>query len=250
MLVTIHQPHYFPWLGYLERMLRADVFVLLDHVQFERGNYQNRTRILMDGEARWLTVPVAQHSQKERILDKEVDYRLEGPRAWGAVHFASLRHAYRLAPFAGEYLPALERLLKSCHWERLAELNAAALQFLREAFAIRTPLVRSSELGVQGVKSELILDICRALGADAFLGGMGGSRSYLDTEAFRRAGVRVQWQQFVSPQYPQCAPRPGTAVPFVAGLSSLDLLMNCGPRSRDLLTGWAGAGQDEPAAIA
>jgi hypothetical protein len=166
------------------------------------------------------------------------------------VHFAYLRHAYRLAPFAREYLPALERLLKSCRWERLVELNAAALQFLREAFAIRTPLVRSSELGVQGVKSELILDICRALGADSFLGGMGGSRSYLDAEAFRRAGVRVQWQQFASPHYPQCAPQPGAAVPFVAGLSSLDLLLNCGPRSRDLLRSRAGAGQDEPAAIA
>lgn len=249
MLVTIHQPHYFPWLGYLERMLRADVFVLLDHVQFERGNYQNRTRILMDGEPRWLTVPVAQRSQKERIVEKEIDNRQEGPRAWGAVHFANLRHGYRLAPFAREYLPALERLLKT-RWERLVELNAAALEFLREAFEIRTPLIRSSELGVQGVKSELILEICRALGADGFLGGMGGSRGYLDIDAFRRAGVRVQWQQFASPPYPQCAPRPGAAAPFVAGLSSLDLLLNCGPHSRDLLLSRAGAGEDEPAAIA
>ena len=58
MKVAIHQPHFLPWLGYLHRMAQADLFVLLDHVQFERRNYQNRTMIRMNGEARWLTVPV------------------------------------------------------------------------------------------------------------------------------------------------------------------------------------------------
>ena len=44
MIVAIHQPHYLPWLGYLHRMAQVDLFILLDHVQFERRNYQNRTR--------------------------------------------------------------------------------------------------------------------------------------------------------------------------------------------------------------
>jgi hypothetical protein len=82
MVVVVHQPHFTPWLGYLHRMAQADVFVLLDHVQFERGNYQNRTRFRMADEARWLTVPVVQHSINERIVDKEVDNRLE-KRPWG-----------------------------------------------------------------------------------------------------------------------------------------------------------------------
>ena len=73
MIAAIHQPHFLPWLGYLHRMACADVFVLLDHVQFERRNYQNRTMIRLDGEPRWLTVPVLQRSQKERIIDKSVD---------------------------------------------------------------------------------------------------------------------------------------------------------------------------------
>src|SRR5436190_9888435 len=73
MLVAIHQPNYFPWLGYLDRMARADLFIVLDHVQFERRNYQNRAPILLEGVERWLTVPVAQLSQKERIVDKRVD---------------------------------------------------------------------------------------------------------------------------------------------------------------------------------
>ena len=228
MIVSIHQPCYLPWLGYLQRMAQADLFVVLDHVQFERANYQNRTRILVDGEPRWLTVPVVQRSQKERILDKEIDNRLEGPRHWSRAHLGTLRHAYRAAPFAGTYLPALKQILDAS-WLHLAALDLALLEVLRDAFGIRTPLVRSSELTVSGAKSQLVLEICQALGADCFLGGMGGSRAYLDTEAFRRAGIRVQWQDFQHPVYNQCG-----GGGFVGGLSSIDLLLNCGPRGRHL----------------
>jgi hypothetical protein len=231
MIVAIHQPSYLPWLGYLDRMARADLFVMLDHVQFERGNFQNRTMIRMNGEARWLTVPVVQRSQKERILEKEIDNRLEGARAWGPIHFATLRHAYRDAPHAGRYMNALKSILEA-RWERLVDLDMALLGLMRDALGIRTPLVKSSELGVEGMKSELILNICRAVGADVFLGGMGGSRRYLDTAAFERAGVGVQWQAFRHPVHPQCG-----GGPFVAGLSALDLLFNRGPQSRATLLG-------------
>ena len=246
MIVTIHQPHFLPWAGYLHRMARADLFVLLDHVQFERGNYQNRTRILMNGrsgpEARWVTVPVVQRSQKERIVDKEIDNRLEGPRRWGPIHYATLRQAYRTAPHLAPYAAELKKILEAS-WTRLIDLNLALLGFLRDALGIRTPMVRSSELGVDGAKSELILRLCQAVGADCFLGGLGGTRAYLDSAAFERAGIAVRWQQFSHPRYTQH----GSAGPFVAGLSSLDLLFNCGPGSRDLLLKETGA--HEPLAV-
>ena len=234
MIVTIHQPHFLPWLGYLHRMAHADLFVLLDHVQFERGNrasYQNRTRYLMDGEARWLTVPVVQRSHKERILDKEIDSRRDGARWRGASLFATLRHAYREAPYRDRYAPQLKKIFDA-PWERLIDLNLALLEVLRDALGIRTPLVRSSELDVSGAKSELIIDICRAVGADRFLGGLGGTRAYLDRAAFERAGIRVLWQQFQHPTYRQCG-----AAPFTPGLSSVDLLFNCGPQSRAMALG-------------
>jgi len=111
-----------------------------------------------------------------------------------------------------------------------AELNAAMLDFLRNAFDIRTKIVRSSELGVDGQRAGLLLNICHAVGADTLLAGDGGSRGYLDVEEFARAGVRVTWQNFKHPAYRQCG-----GAPFVAGLSAIDLLLNCGPQSRELL---------------
>jgi hypothetical protein len=237
MKVAIHQPHFLPWLGYLHRMAQADLFVLLDHVQFERRNYQNRTMIRLNDEGRWLTVPVVQRSQKERIADKEVDNRLDGAKWWAPNHFTTLRHAYRAAGFFSSYAADFKRLFDT-PWQRLVEINQAGLDLLREAFGIRTPLVRSAELAVEGTRAELILNICRAVGADTLIAGMGGSRDYLDVEAFARAGVRIEFHQFRHPEYPQCGAAPGAApgaVPFIRGLSAIDLLFNCGPQSRSLL---------------
>jgi hypothetical protein len=231
MIVAIHQPHYMPWLGYLHRMSQVDLFIVLDHVQFERRNYQNRSRVLLDGQAHWLTVPVVQRSQKERIAEKLIDNG--GKRPWGPVHYATLRHAYRQAQHFGTYAAALHRILET-PWQRLAELDSAMLDFLRDAFEIRTPLVRSSELAVDGARSELILNLCRAAGADALLAGFGGSRRYLDAERFAQEGVRIHWHEFSHPTYRQCGPQA-----FTPGLAAVDLLFNCGPDSGAILKGRA-----------
>ena len=227
MRVAIHQPHYLPWLGLLHRMARADLFVVLDHVQFERGNYQNRTQVRVNGVPHWLTVPVRQRSQKERILEKEIDWS----RDWAAAHYETLRRAYTAAGYFSAYAGRLKRIYAQ-RWTRLVELNDAMLALLREAYGITTPLVKSSQLGVAGAKSELVLNVCKALGARTLIVGLGGSRAYLDRAQFARAGIALELQQFAHPVYPQRG-----AAPFTAGLSAVDLLFNCGPDARVVLRG-------------
>jgi len=232
MIVAVHQPHFLPWLGYFDRMIGADLFILLDDVQFERRNYQNRTRILLNGLGHWLTIPVQQHSQQEIILDKRIDNPpLEDVRWWGANHSRTLRHAYREAPFLEHYAPQIRELLES-RWDRLIDLDLALLDWLRDALAISTPMVRSSTLNVAGSKSELILNLCLAVGADTYLAGMGGSRDYLDRNAFAGAGIELAWQDFHHPRYAQCG-----GGDFVSGLSVVDALFNQGTHSRSFLTG-------------
>ena len=68
MIVAIHQPHYLPWLGYLHRMAQADLFVVLDHVQFERRNRQNRSQIRLDNYFDTLT-----NRRTWRFLDATLD---------------------------------------------------------------------------------------------------------------------------------------------------------------------------------
>lgn len=230
MIVTVHQPHFLPWLGYLERMKQADLFIVLDHVQFERQNYQNRTRILLEGQAHWLTVPVVQNSQQERIIDKQIDNPDKAEiRHWGEKNYQKLYQAYRKTPFFNAHAPHLKKILAS-RWERLVDLNQVLLEYLRDQFAITTPLINSSELPVDGRQSGLILNLCKAVEADTLLIGMGGSRRYIDYEAFAEAGIQIIGQDFEHPRYAQCSDSD-----FVPGLSAIDLLFNHGPASREIL---------------
>lgn len=230
MIISAHQPHFLPWLGYLDRMIRADLFVLLDHVQFERANFQNRTAIRFNGRSQLITVPVQQFSQKERIIDKLIDNPPTSDlRWWGSNLHETLRHAYRRAPFFDLYAPSIKAILDR-RYTHLVDLNQAMLDFLREVLDIRTPLVRSSDLVLEGMKSEMILNMCQVLGGDVYLAGMGASRHYLDRDAFERAGIRIVFQEFRHPLYSQCGKEP-----FMKGLSAMDLLFNHGPQSAALL---------------
>jgi len=206
-------------------------------VQFERRNYQNRSQIRIDGEARWLTVPVLQRSQKERIVEKEID-NSDTARPWSRNHYATLRYAYREAGYFSTYAQELKKIFDS-EWTRLVDLNAAMLGLLRDAFGIHTRLVRSSEMEVDGAKGDLILNLCRAVKADALLVGFGGSRGYLDAAAFEAHGIGIRYHEFTHPTYRQCG-----AAPFIPGLASLDLLFNAGPQSRAILMGETAATHD------
>jgi hypothetical protein len=91
----------------------------------------------------------------------------------------------------------------------------------------------------EGARSTLLLNLCKEVGpGTTFLGGLGGSRGYLDLDAFAEAGIGVRWQQFRHPTHAQCGDSP-----FIPGLMAFDLLFNCGPMGRDLL--WQRAAHDE-----
>jgi hypothetical protein len=230
IIVAIHQPHFLPWLGYFDKMRRADLFILLDHVQFERQNFQNRVRVKTSQGPQWLTVPVKRRSHPEPIVDKLID-DAEASR-WARKAWLTLYYAYGSTSFFSQSADAIRRVLEA-PGEKLVDMNRKLIDLLRDALGVRTPMVRSSELGVEGQKSELLVSLCRKFGADAYLAGGGGSRSYLDLELFKKSGISVRWQEFRHPRYDQ-HPCPET---FVEGLSAIDLLFNCGPRSAALLGG-------------
>jgi hypothetical protein len=239
MIVAMHQPAFLPWLGYLHRMSQADLFIVLDHLPFERGQYQNRTRIRLDGHGHWLSVPVRHQARTQRLDSLLIaNAPLEDMRHWGAKHCRTLGHAYRDAPYLADYLPELREILDA-RWSHLIDLDLELLAYLRAVFDIHTPLIRSSQLGArQAMDSALVIELCRSVGADSYLGGMGSSRNFLDSKALQRAGIELIWQDFRPPFYRQCGEG------FIAGLSAFDLLANQGARGLDLVQ----AAHGEPAA--
>lgn len=232
MIVAAHQPNFIPWLGYFDKMRKADLFITVDHVQMERQSYQNRVRIKTGAGTRWITVPVIQTSRAERIMDKRIDNSREGRFRWSRKMSLTLKYAYQSAPYYRAYAPALEEIFEA-PWERMAELNGRLIEFCRAALGIRTPMLTSSSLKISGTKSDMVLNMCREAGAEVYLAGYGASRDYLDVPAFERAGIRVVWQDFDHPryrQYPCCDV-------FIENLSALDMIFNCGPGSREFLRG-------------
>lgn len=237
MIVAAHQPHLLPWLGYFDKMRQADLFVIVDHVQFERQNYQNRVMVKTGPSAQWIIVPVHHGSREERIIEKRIDNTGTGRHRWSRRIGLTLKYAYQAAPHFSEVAPAVFEVLDA-RWDRLIDLNMTLLDLCRERLGIRTPILRSSEMRFtrntsERDKSDMVLNLCRELGADVYLSGAGASRSYLDAAAFDRAGVQIRWQEFTHPAYPQ-RPSPNT---FIPKLSVVDLLVNCGAESGSVLQG-------------
>jgi len=224
--LVVLQPGYLPWLGFFEQMLRADIFVYYDDVQYDKHGWRNRNRIKTPAGPLWLTVPVRHGGLgKPRILDIEIDASAQ----WVRKHVGSLRQYYRSAPFADRYLPDLEELLQQ-PWTRLVDLDLAVAAKLAEWFAITTPTIRSSALGIDGERSDRLVRLCRHFGATQYLSG-SAARSYLDVALFERHGIEVVWQDYRHPAYPQLH---GNFIPY---LSAIDLLLNCGPESGRVLRG-------------
>lgn len=224
--LVVLQPGYLPWLGFFDQMVRSDVFIYYDDVQFDKHGWRNRNRIKSpSGQPHWLTVPV-RHSGLDwpRIVDVEIDNRTP----WARKHVGTLRQFYARAPFLHRYLPELEELLQR-RWGRLVDLDLAGVELICRWLGIARDVVRSSELGVTGDRSERLLALCRYFGARRYLSG-NSATDYLDTDLFARHGIAVEWQNYVHPVYPQ---QHGAFLPY---LSVIDLVLNCGDDSRSILT--------------
>jgi len=224
MIISIHQPQYLPWLGLIERIARSDIFVLLDNVPYSKNYFYNRNRIKTANGWIWLTIPVLFSGKYGQLIK---DIRIDNKVKWREDHWKSIYFAYKKAPSFESYQKLFEEYY-SRDWESLAEAGIESMRILLEQYGIKTRLVRASELSAQGQKEELLINICRELGADEYLSGPDG-RNYLNLEEWESAGINVEFQEFRHPLYSQLQGE------FIPQMSALDLLFNCGEKSCPIL---------------
>ncbi|RME32381.1 MAG: hypothetical protein D6786_10750 [Gammaproteobacteria bacterium] len=235
MRVAIMQPTYLPWSGYFDLMDQADCFVLLDDVQFSRQSWQQRNRILGPQGGHWLTVPVRRAGTPQRILEVEI----ETTTPWRRKHRDAILQGYAGAP-GMEVLRDFIEQSYARDWRYLVDLNLHFIRALRDHLGITTPLRRASELEVEhpAGRSDRLVELCRALGADQYL-SPAGAWEYLGTgEALREAGIGLLYHDYTPVPYRQ------RAEGFVSFLSVLDLLLNEGPSSLEVIR----RGRGEPLA--
>lgn len=220
--MAIHQPNFFPWLGYFDKIARADVFIVLDHVQFPKsrpGSWLNRVQLAVQGEAQWVTMPVQRAFEGVRRID---DTRIDNQSPWRRKLVQLLRSNYGRAAAFADVFPVIEPLIVN-PTDSLAEYNLGAIAAIAARIGVPTGhCVRSSTLDVDGGKTDLLVSLVRRVGGTAYLAG-GGADGYQDDTRFHAVGIDVRYQAYAPAPYPQRG-----RDTFLPGLSVLDALFHCG----------------------
>jgi hypothetical protein len=221
VVVAIHQPNFFPWLGYFDKIVRADRFVLLDTVQFAKtgGTWSNRVRVLSGESAAFVTLPVVRAYHGVRLIN---EMQIDDRQPWRRKLLQTLKTEYGKAKCFDDVFPEIARLVEF-GTESLLEFNRHAIGELCRLMQIEAGgIVPLSTLNVSGLGTDRLIAAVRAAGGSTYLSG-DGAEGYQEDHKFEAAGVRLVRQNFQHPVYPQGA-RPA----FVPGLSCIDALMHCG----------------------
>lgn len=226
-LVVIHQPDFMPYLGFFQRLIQADIYIVLDNVQFVRGSrtQTSRDKIKTANGEKWINVGMQKPAYKCRISDVQISQDTQ----WRERSLNLIKENYRRADFFDEIYPYLEELY-SLECDKMVEFNMASIKMLIEMFGIDDIEIKyASELFATGRSNELMINLVKAVGCHRYLSGTG-ARNYYVPEMYEEAGIEVVWQEFKHPVYKQ---QFGEFIPY---LSSIDLLLNCGiEQSREIL---------------
>ncbi|WP_457585462.1 WbqC family protein [Ensifer canadensis] len=215
--IVISQSMYFPWVGMLEQIRLADIFVHYDDVQFSRGSFTNRVQIKTQNGIRWLTLPLRDYHLGQRIDEVQLDDRTD----WRSRHRDILRQAYMKAPFVNEMLQLVDSVFEK-DASTVADVARNSMLALAAYFNLDRPKYISSDaLTIGGASSERVYDITAHLEGSAYITGHG-ARNYLDHELFEKSGISVLYMAYECTPYPQLH---GEFTPYV---TALDLVANCG----------------------
>ncbi|MEK7080579.1 MAG: WbqC family protein [Patescibacteria group bacterium] len=232
MTISAHQPEYLPYLGFFYKMAMVDKFVLVDHIQFSTGDFQNRNRIRTASDPRgwaWLTVPVITGGKGyQKINEVEIDNSVP----WARQHWKAIYFNYKKTPFFNIHEDFFKKLY-SKKWEKLTDLNENIIYYLKEKMGIDSLVAKSSDYDLKGYKTDLIVELCKKFKADAYLSGPGltgeGREHYIEGEKLKKNNIELFFSEFKHPVYSQ------RFAPFIENLSVIDLLFNEGPKSLDII---------------
>jgi hypothetical protein len=199
--------------------------VLLDDVQFPLGRgWVNRNRLKNREGEMFLTVPVRKKGRAFQVISK---VEIFDETDWKGKHLQSIYHCYAYAPYFKEFFPVIESIYTANHFY-LVDLNLELIKFFWEVLGLKQALYIQSELGVSGSGTDLIINVCNKLKADTYL-NFPIVEKHLDFALMEKSGIQNKYCRFKPPVYPQLWGE------FIYNLSALDMLFNCGEKSRDII---------------
>lgn len=171
MILSIHQPNFFPYYGVFQKIEQSDVHVILSHCQFEKNNYQNRFNI----DDNWYTMSVYAGMEKT-IYDKK--------------YFNPYNDWDNVKKKLPEYKNVLEKF-DHCISEGVAKTNTCIIEKICFMIGLKTEIRHDWPTNLRG--SERLLSICLVYGATTYLSGISG-KNYLNIKIFEENGINVIFQ--------------------------------------------------------
>ena len=209
-------------MGFFDKVKNSDIFVLYDCAQYVNRNFHQRNRIRISEGNKWINVPVHRPRYHDKTPIQDISIKSEETikgTAWNEHMLKVIADNYRRADFFEEFFPGLEEILRK-PGENLSELNTRLINYLARTFEIETMIISTKELPqrVNGKDAtEKIVNMCKDVGANAYLSGAGG-RNYMDESQFERNGLGLVYQDYKHPTYKQNFPG---FVPYMAAIDAL-----------------------------
>jgi len=218
MIVAIHQPNYFPWLGFFDKIAVADAFIFLDDVQFSKNSYTNRVQILGDGKPKWITVPVSYK------FGNQIRSVHPGSEGWIRSHLDKIRASYGSAPAFSETWDWVQSAFHGVSMDAdIASTNRTLVEAIALHLGLECQFTAASEQALTGlVGDDRIISLVQGIDPKAtYLSGSGGA-NYQDDSKFSAAKIPLKYSNFRHPRYEQ------EIADFTPGLSILDALFHLG----------------------
>ena len=226
MKIAIMQPTYIPWAGYFALINHVDQFVFLDNVQFNERSWQQRNRIFSNGEVKWLSIPVIKKDYRnKKILDIKVDLS----QNFYVKHLKTILQSYSKAENFDEQKNIIENFYEK-KFDNLADMNISIIKIICEHLKIPANFLRASDIIYDGIRSDLLLKICKKLNCNEYISPEGSS-IYLekDLKIFSENNIKVNYFKYKTIEYKTFYKT------FIPNLSIVDLMLNCGQKSKKII---------------
>ncbi len=222
--IAILQSNYIPWKGYFDIIGLVDEFIIYDEVQYTKNDWRNRNRIKSATGTQWITIPVYQRSLQQKISETKVS-----TNNWGIKNWNTLKTNYGRAPYFKLYSQPFEEFYTTFKSPMLSEINLTLIRLICDFLGIRTKISNSAEYVLEGDPTKKLVNLCKQTGATHYLSGPA-AKSYIQESMFHEEKITIEWMDYKGYQeYPQLYP------PFEHGVSTVDLLFNVGPTSRNFM---------------
>ena len=233
MVLGIMQPYFFPFLGYWQLMNAVDEYLIIDDVNYIKGGYINRNRILVNGEPFYFGIPVRKASQNKLICEHEQGL----DEATVSKLLATLKSSYAKAPYFEDTYAHVKEVLEfglTDEGRNLADFLDNANRLTAKKLGITTPILRTSKdvhLDGEYKKEHMVVAYCKKRNATDYYNASGGTGLYFQ-QFFRENGLGLKFVKMNdSVRYKQFTDD------FTQSLSIIDVMMFCSEEEiADLLT--------------